>query len=136
MTLLWIQTENKPSLHLPTARTRSTSCKTGSLVAVLFVMLTDSNRWDFVTRTFQMLVATVNPRSPSGEAFMVCSENQIRYVILTRGKDIQMRSMLAQQLILDTTGRLEQMNQSVGYNHDAGISFSEEIKAEARKLDE
>lgn len=29
------------------------------------------NRWDFVTRTFQMLVATVNPRNPSGEAWMV-----------------------------------------------------------------
>jgi hypothetical protein len=34
-------------------------------------MLTESNRWDFVTRTFQMLIATVNPRNPSGEAFMV-----------------------------------------------------------------
>lgn len=56
--------------------------------------------------------------------------------MLTRGQDIQMRSMLAQQLILDTTGRLESMNQSVGYNHDAGISFSEEIKAEAEKLDD
>lgn len=29
------------------------------------------NRWDFVTRTFQMLVATINPRNPSGEAWMV-----------------------------------------------------------------
>lgn len=47
-----------------------------------------------------------------------------------------MRSMLAQQLILDTTGRLESMNQSVGYNDDAGIQFSAEIKAEAEKLDD
>jgi hypothetical protein len=36
-------------------------------------MLIDSNRWDFVTRTFQMLIATVNPKIPGGEAFMVCS---------------------------------------------------------------
>lgn len=43
--------------------------------------------------------------------------------------------MLAQQLILDTTGKLESMNQSVGYNDDAGIQFSDEIKVEARKLD-
>ncbi|KAI4795046.1 hypothetical protein E4T44_12419 [Aureobasidium sp. EXF-8845] len=76
--------------------------------------------WDFVTRTFQMLIATVNPRNPSGEAFM----------------DIATRSMLAQQLILDTTGRLESMNRSVGYNHDAGVSFSDEVKAEAQKLDD
>ncbi|THZ66446.1 hypothetical protein D6C88_08242 [Aureobasidium pullulans] len=76
--------------------------------------------WDFVTRTFQMLVATVNPRNPSGEAWM----------------DIATRSMLAQQLILDTTGKLESMNQSVGYNHDAGIEFSQEIKTEAEKLDQ
>lgn len=47
-----------------------------------------------------------------------------------------MRSMLAQQLILDTTGRLESMNQSVGYNDDDGIEFSSEIKAEAEKLDD
>ncbi|KAI4716737.1 hypothetical protein E4T48_07075 [Aureobasidium sp. EXF-10727] len=76
--------------------------------------------WDFVTRSFQMLIATVNPKNPGGEAWM----------------DISMRSMLAQQLILDTTGRLESMNQSVGYNDDAGIQFSAEIKAEARKLDD
>ncbi|KAI5203934.1 hypothetical protein E4T39_03850 [Aureobasidium subglaciale] len=75
--------------------------------------------WDFVTRTFQMLVATVDPKSPNGEAWM----------------DIITRSMLAQQLILDTTGKLESMNQSVGYNDDAGIQFSDEIKTEARKLD-
>lgn len=55
---------------------------------------------------------------------------------LTRHQDIATRSMLAQQLILDTTGKLESMNQSVGYNHDAGIEFSQEIKTEAEKLDQ
>ncbi|CAD0086713.1 unnamed protein product, partial [Aureobasidium vineae] len=57
----------------------------------------------------KMLIATVNPKSPGGEAWM---------------------------LILDTTGRLESMNQSVGYNDDAGIQFSADIKAEAEKLDD
>lgn len=56
--------------------------------------------------------------------------------MLTEDQDLMTRSMLAQQLILDTTGRLESMNQSVGYNDDAGIEFSAEIKAEAEKLDD
>jgi hypothetical protein len=71
MTLLWMQIESRPFLHLQTARTRSISCTIWLIVCGLLQMLTESNRWDFVTRTFQMLIATVNPRNPSGEAFMV-----------------------------------------------------------------
>lgn len=47
-----------------------------------------------------------------------------------------LRCVLAKELILDHTGKLEQMNRATGYNDDAGIEFGEEIEAEAAKLDE
>ncbi|KAI5267774.1 hypothetical protein E4T47_07934 [Aureobasidium subglaciale] len=51
-------------------------------------------------------------------------------------KDVILRCVLAKELILDKTGKLEQMNRDTGYNDDAGIDFGEEIETEALKLDE
>ena len=51
-------------------------------------------------------------------------------------QDIVTRALLARELVLDTSGKLESMNRSVGYNDDGGIDFSTEIKGEAEKLDD
>ncbi|THY61962.1 hypothetical protein D6C97_03328 [Aureobasidium pullulans] len=77
--------------------------------------------WDFLARTSGTLV-NVPPRNPS------CSNKY--------WKDVVLRCVLAKELILDHTGKLEQMNRATGYNDDAGIEFGEEIEAEAAKLDE
>ncbi|TIA57663.1 hypothetical protein D6C77_06001 [Aureobasidium pullulans] len=67
-------------------------------------------------------LVNVPPRNPS------CSNKY--------WKDVILRCVLAKELILDHTGKLEQMNRATGYNDDAGIEFGEEIEAEAAKLDE
>ncbi|KAJ4369651.1 hypothetical protein N0V83_005413 [Neocucurbitaria cava] len=77
--------------------------------------------WDFVLRTFQILVAQVNPQNP--------------YRSPTLG-DIVGRATMARGLTLDTEGQLEAMNASVGYSDDAGVDFGEEIKRLAARLDE
>lgn len=50
--------------------------------------------------------------------------------------DVFGRALMAETLVLDDTGKLEQMNVSVGHNHDAGVNFGDQIRREARKLDE
>lgn len=64
------------------------------------------------------MMCNVNPARPSGEVW----------------KDVQMRAMMSQMLIKDTTGQLERMNNSVGYNDDAGIEFGDEILRAADEL--
>jgi ribosomal protein S6E (S10) len=49
--------------------------------------------------------------------------------------DVFTRTMMAQQLILDETGKLEGGNRSIGYNDDHGVEFTEEIKALAKQLE-
>lgn len=70
-----------------------------------------SHRWDFVGRSLGMLM-NVSPARPSGELW----------------SDVQSRAMMAQMLIKDTTGKLDAMNASVGYNHDAGVTFGGEVE--------
>jgi hypothetical protein len=73
--------------------------------------------WDFIGRTLGML-AGVDPVRPRGGPWA----------------DILSRCTLSKMLILDTTGKLNAMNRSVGYNDDEGIEFTEEIKNEAQNL--
>ena len=75
--------------------------------------------WDFVLRTFQHLAAQVDPRDPWSSPMF---------------DDVIGRSMQAKMLIIDETGKLEQMNATVGYKDDAGVEFTDEIKAAAIKL--
>jgi len=48
--------------------------------------------------------------------------------------DVSSRKAMAQMLILDTSGKLEAMNSMGGYSDDAGIEFTDEIKAAAEDL--
>ena len=48
--------------------------------------------------------------------------------------DVHSRNAMAEMLILDTTGKLEMMNRMGGYSDDAGVDFTDEIKAAAQKL--
>lgn len=48
--------------------------------------------------------------------------------------DIKGRTVMGVMLIKDTTGRLDSMNQSVGYNHDHGIEFGPEILSLADEM--
>ncbi|CAI6274532.1 unnamed protein product [Periconia digitata] len=76
--------------------------------------------WDFVGRTFAILsnAQNVDPADPKGKEWVDCIG----------------RGCLAHTLILDTSGKLEQGNLNAGYSDDAGVEFSEEIKALAPKL--
>ncbi|KAF3007631.1 hypothetical protein E8E13_008364 [Curvularia kusanoi] len=75
--------------------------------------------WDFVLRSFQFLAARVDPRDPiRSEMF----------------EDIVGRGAMAKSLIQDETGKLEAMNASVGYSHDEGVEFTDEIKTAAVRL--
>ncbi|KAF1829057.1 hypothetical protein BDW02DRAFT_643106 [Decorospora gaudefroyi] len=76
--------------------------------------------WDFVLRTFQHLAAQVSPQVP---------KSSLMFGILVA------RTSHTKQLILDTTGKLEAMNASVGYSDDGGIEFGDEILALAATLD-
>ena len=78
-------------------------------------------RWDFLLRSFQFLAARIDPKNPTrSEMFM----------------DVFGRASIAKTLILDDTGKLEQMNASVGYSHNEDVDSGDEIKTEAQKLDE
>lgn len=50
--------------------------------------------------------------------------------------DIVGRAAMAKGLTLDTKGKLEAMNVSVGYSDDAGVDFGDEVKRLAERLDE
>lgn len=65
------------------------------------------------------MMANINHRTPQGGPWA----------------DILSRCALAKMLILDTTGKLNAMNRSVGYNADEGVEFTEEIKEEAQNLE-
>lgn len=50
--------------------------------------------------------------------------------------DVVGSAVMTKVLILDDTGKLEEMNASVGYHHDTGVDFGDEVKSEAAQLDE
>jgi hypothetical protein len=75
--------------------------------------------WDFLLRTFQFISARVDPRSPHSSQMWI---------------DVITRTAMAQDLTLDTTGKLEAMNASVNYYDDEGVDFGNEIKELARTL--
>jgi hypothetical protein len=76
--------------------------------------------WDFILRTFQFLAAKVSPQKPysSGHWWV----------------DVNSRSAMASNLMLDTTGKLERGNAFEGYHDDKGVEFGDEVKALAKKL--
>ena len=78
--------------------------------------------WDFILRTFQILVAKVEPQDPyhSGED--------------GAWEDVMSRSAMAGALIRDMTGKLERGNAAVGYSDDEGVDFGDEVKELAGKL--
>jgi hypothetical protein len=77
--------------------------------------------WDFVLRTFQFLVAQINPRDPySSPTF----------------PEVWRRAATAKALTIDNTGELNKMNGNFGYSDDGGVDFTDEIKNLANKLDE
>lgn len=49
-------------------------------------------------------------------------------------RDVLGRTVMAQSLIIDDTGKLETMNQQTGYRDDAGVDFTEEIKLLANQM--
>ncbi|KAL6708265.1 hypothetical protein ACN47E_003189 [Coniothyrium glycines] len=75
--------------------------------------------WDFLLRTFQQLVAKVNPQDPFRSRML---------------QDVISRAGLAESLIIDNTGKLESMNASTGYSDDEGVDFTDEIRTLALKL--
>jgi hypothetical protein len=78
--------------------------------------------WDFLLRTFQILVAKVDPIRPKSNDYF---------------DEIMARASLAKAQILDETGKLNAMNASVGNaKYDKGIEFGEEIKELAKRLDD
>jgi len=76
-------------------------------------------RWDFIGRSLGMLSA-VDPQTPRSPMWT----------------EVLGRAALAKSLIMDTTGKLENMNRGVGYHDDADVEFTPEIKEEAGKLDQ
>lgn len=42
---------------------------------------------------------------------------------------------MSNMLIKDTTGKLEAMNASAGYNHDAGVEFGKEVEDTSQELE-
>jgi hypothetical protein len=75
--------------------------------------------WDFVLRTFQFLVAQVDPRDPySSPTFL----------------EVYRRAATERALTVDDTGELNRMNGSFGYSDDGGVEFTDEIKNLANKL--
>jgi len=76
-------------------------------------------QWDFVLRTFQIMVAKISPQNPWGSPMW---------------QDIVGRSVQARHLILDTTGQLNAMNANLGYKDDEGVEFTDEIKSVAAEL--
>lgn len=74
--------------------------------------------WDYVLRTFQIMVARCNPQQP---------------FLSAEWTDILGRVDQSVHLILNES-QLDAMNASVGYRDDAGVSFTDEIKELAKKL--
>ncbi|KAK5744269.1 hypothetical protein LTS12_023541 [Elasticomyces elasticus] len=77
--------------------------------------------WDFLLRTLQHLAAKVDPKFPDSSPMF---------------RDVFSRAVTAKMYILDTTGKLERANASVGYSDDDGVEFTDEVKALAETLDE
>lgn len=74
-------------------------------------------QWDFIGRSLFML-QSVDPAKPRGTAWT----------------DVQGRSMMAQVLMTDSTGKLEAMNRQMGYKDDAGVEFGEQVLAAVAAL--
>ncbi|KAF2660957.1 hypothetical protein K491DRAFT_687773 [Lophiostoma macrostomum CBS 122681] len=76
--------------------------------------------WDYLLRTFQHIAAQLSPQHPTfSEMWM----------------DVTTRTLMAHELMLDETGKLEAGNRSIGYNDDHGVEFTDEIKTLAKELE-
>jgi len=75
--------------------------------------------WDFVGRTIGSLGSVQNPR--------------LSNIREEAWSDAVGRSMLANSLIHDTSGKLKAMNGQVGHNDDEGVGFTDEIKQAAKE---
>lgn len=65
-----------------------------------------------------MLVNKVDPAKAGGSAW----------------DDVKSGVITAQELIKDTTGKLEAISQAAGHNHDQGVEFGPEVLAAADAL--
>jgi len=77
--------------------------------------------WDFILRTFQIIAAQVSPQHPFKSPTWF---------------DVVGRAVQARELMLDTSGKLEDGNRGLGYNDDEGVEFTDEIRAVAKELGE
>lgn len=66
------------------------------------------------------MLANIDPKMPCGDSWT----------------NLLMRILVSKKLILDTTGKLEAMDRATGYNDDAGVDFTPQIRAEAERLDD
>lgn len=77
--------------------------------------------WDFVLRTFQHICAAISAQLPRR-----CE----------MWEEVVGRASMAKYSFLDTKGKVEAMNASVGYRDDASVDFGDEIRALAETLED